>query len=131
MTQDIEKLGVIERVISASPAPDGKAYMLSVTLKGGERLFLGVPLAEAVKIVDGLTRPVGSGSQKQQVVAVVHGMSIQADPQGRAVLLQPRTSAGPLEPLAIPIEGADRFVQLFQQKAAETKANAGKSQQQK
>jgi hypothetical protein len=28
--------------------------------------------------------------------------------------------------LAIPIQGADRFLQLFQQKAAETKANAAK-----
>jgi hypothetical protein len=61
----------------------------------------------------------------------VQTVGIQADAQGKFVLLQPRTSAGSLEALAIPIEGADRFLQLFQQKAAETKANSTKTQQQK
>lgn len=59
----------------------------------------------------------------------MQGMRIQADPQGKFVLLQPQTIAGPLEALAIPVEGADRFVQLFQQRTADTKANAARTQQ--
>jgi hypothetical protein len=129
--QEIETPAVVERVISANPELHGKAYVLSVMLKDGRRLSFEIPPAEAVKIVDGLSKAAGSDSQKHQVVALVQSMSIQADAQGRAVVLQPRTSAGPLESLAIPIEGADRFVQLFQQKAAETRANATKMQQQK
>ena len=125
--QEIEPPVVVERVISAHPQLDGKAYVLSVMLKGGRQLSFEIPPAEAVKIVDGLSEAAGSGSQKQQVVALVQGMSIQADAQGRAVVLQPRTSTGPLKSLAIPIEGADRFLQLFQQKAAETRANATKT----
>jgi hypothetical protein len=122
---------VVESVQSANPSPDGNAYLLSLTLKGGKRLSLEVPSAEAVKIVDGLSKPAGPGSQKRQVVALVQGISIQADSQGRFVLLQPRTSAGLTEPLAIPIEGADRFLQLFEEKAAEAKANATKKEQHK
>jgi hypothetical protein len=125
---------VVESVISAAPEADGKAYLLSVMLKDGRQLSLRVQAADAVKIVDGLSKTAGPGSQKAQIVALVQSMSVQADAQmsvqadaqGRFVLLQPRTNEGPTEPLAIPIQGADRFLQLFQQKAAETKANAAK-----
>jgi hypothetical protein len=40
---------------------------------------------------------------------------------------RPHIRTGPLEPFAIPIGGADQFLQLFEQKAAETKANAAKN----
>src|SRR5262249_9969553 len=124
--QESANPAVVESVISAAPEADGKAYLLSVMLKDGPQLSLRVPAADAVKIVDGLSKTAGPGSQKAQIVALVQSMSVQADAQGRFVLLQPRTSDGPTEPLAIPIQGADRFLQLFQQKAAETKANAAK-----
>ena len=90
--QEIETPAVVERVISANPEPDGKAYVLSVMLKGGRRLSFEIPRAE-----DCRRTKQGSwiNSQKQQVVALVQSMSIQADAQGRAVVLQPRTSAGP------------------------------------
>jgi hypothetical protein len=54
----------------------------------------------------------------------VQGVSIQAEKQGRFVLLQPRSVEGPLQPLAIPRQGGDRFIQLFEDKLAEAKANA-------
>ena len=119
----------IESVVSAAPQADGQAYLLSLKLQDGRQISFQLQPTEAVKIVDGLSKVAGSGSEKRQVVALVQGMSIQADPQGKFVLLQPRTSAGPLEALAIPLEGAERFVQLFQQKAADTKANAARTQQ--
>ena len=124
--QESANPAVVESVISAAPEADGMAYLLSVMLKDGRQLSLRVPAADAVKIVDGLSKTAGPGSQKTQIVAFVQSMSIQADAQGRFVLLQPRTNEGPTEPLAIPIQGADRFLQLFQEKAAETKANAAK-----
>ena len=119
----------IESVVSAAPQADGQAYLLSLKLQDGRQISFQLQPTEAVKIVDGLSKVAGSGSEKRQVVALVQGMSIQADPQGKFVLLQPRSSAGPLEALAIPLEGAERFVQLFQQKAADTKANAARTQQ--
>jgi hypothetical protein len=119
----------VESVISAAPQADGQAYLLSLKLQDGRQISLQLPPTEAVKIVDGLSKVAGSGPEKRQLVALVQGMSIQADPKGKFVLLQPRTSAGPLEALAIPLEGAGRFVQLFQQRAADTKANAARSQQ--
>jgi hypothetical protein len=126
--QESANPAVVESVISAAPEADGKAYLLSVMLKDGRQLSLQVRPADAVKIVDGLSKTAGPGSQKAQIVARVQAMSVQADAQGRFVLLQPRTSDSPTEPLAIPIQGADRFLQLFQEKAAETKANAAKTQ---
>src|SRR6516165_2304013 len=126
VAQESANPAVVESVISAAPEADGKAYLLSVMLKDGRQLSLQVQAADAVKIIDGLSKTAGPGSQKAQIVALVQSMSIQADAQGRFVLLQPRTNEGPTEPLAIPIQGADRFLQLFQQKAAETKANAAK-----
>lgn len=119
----------VDSVVSANPQSDGQAYLLSLKLHDGRQLSLQVPPLEAVKIVDGLSKVAGSGSDKRQVVALVQGMSIQADPQGKFILLQPQTIAGPLEALAIPVEGADRFVQLFQQRTADTKANAARTQQ--
>jgi hypothetical protein len=114
----------VETVVSAGPESDGKAYKLSVKFKNGRQLSIDIPSAEAVKIVDGLSVPAVAGAQKEQIVTVVQGISIQADAQGRAVILLPRGGAGPLTPLAIPIEGADRVLQLLQQKIAEAKANA-------
>jgi hypothetical protein len=127
--EENESPAVVESVISANPQPDGKAYLLSLMLKGGRRLSLEIPPAEALKIVGGLSKVAGPGSP--QVVALVHSVSMQADAEGRFVLLQPRLSAGPILPLAIPIEGADSFSRLFQQKIAEARVNATKTQQHK
>jgi hypothetical protein len=41
--QEIETPAVVERVISANPELDGKAYVLSVMLKGGRRLSFEIP----------------------------------------------------------------------------------------
>src|SRR5262249_40941230 len=124
--QESANPAVVESVISAAPEADGKAYLLSLMLKDGRKLSLEVRSADAVKIVDGLSKATGPRSKKTQIVARVQAMGVHADALGRFVILQPRTSGGPTEPLAIPIEGADRFLQLFQEKAAETKANAAK-----
>jgi hypothetical protein len=115
---------VVERVVSASPEVDGKAYSLALVLQDGRQLSLQIRPADAAKIVDGLSKLAGAGAERQQLVVVVQGVSIQADPQGRFVVLQPRSNAGPLQALAIPLEGVDRFLQLFQQKADEAKVNA-------
>jgi hypothetical protein len=118
----------VETVVSAGPESDGKAYKLTVIFKNGRQLSIDIPPTEAVKVVDGLSVPASSGAQKEQIVTVMQGLSIQADAKGRAVLLLPRGATGPLAPLAIPIEGADRVLQLLQQKIAEAKANAAAKQ---
>jgi hypothetical protein len=114
-------------VLSAGADPDGKGYVISLSLENGRQVSIRVPPAEALKIVEGLSKAVTSGPQGQQVVAVVKSINITADERGRVVVLTPYIRSGPLEPFAIPISGADQFVRLFQQKAAETKANAAKN----
>jgi hypothetical protein len=115
-------------VLSAGADPDGKGYVISLSLENGRQVSIRVPPAEALKIVEGLSKAVTSGPQgQQQVVAVVKSINITADERGRVVVLTPHIRTGPLEPFAIPISGAAQFVQLFQQKAAETKANAAKN----
>jgi hypothetical protein len=121
--QSIDQPSIVETVISAGPQPD-KSYKIAVVLRDGRRLSLEIPPAEAIKIVNGISAAAGLGAQKQQIVTVVHDISIQADSQGRLIILVPRSQSGPLEPLGIPVTGADQFIQLFQQKAAETRANA-------
>ncbi len=115
--EEIQNPAVVDKVISADPQSDGQNYMLLFVLKGGQQLSVQVPAAEAVKITDGLSKAAGSGPNKGQIAAVLQGVSMQAE-------LQPRSIQGPLEPLAIPTEGGDRFIKLFEDKLAEAKANA-------
>jgi hypothetical protein len=53
-------------------------------------------------------------------------MGVEADPKGQAVILTPRSRSGPLEPLAIPLIGADPLVSVLQAKIAEARENAAK-----
>jgi hypothetical protein len=115
---------VVDKVISANPQADGQNYALTVVLKGGQQLSIQVPAAEAVKITDGLSKAAGAGPNKQQIATVVQEVSIQAEKQGRFVLIQPRSNERLLEPLAIPTGGGDQFIQLFANKLAEAKTNA-------
>ena len=115
---------VVDKVISVNPQADGQNYALTVVLKGGQQLSLQVPAAEAVKIKDGLSKAAGAGANKQQIATVVQEVSIQAEKQGQFVLVQPQSNEGPLEPLAIPTQGGDQFIQLFANKLAEAKRNA-------
>jgi hypothetical protein len=88
----------VESVVSENPQPDGQTYLLSLRLHDGRQLSFQIPPLEAVRIVDGLSEVAGPGSDKRQVVALVQGMSIQADPHGKFVLLQPQTIGGPGDP---------------------------------
>ena len=67
--QESANPAVVESVISAAPEADGMAYLLSVMLKDGRQLSLQVQAADAVKIIDGLSKTAGPGSQKTQIVA--------------------------------------------------------------
>jgi hypothetical protein len=127
VAQQKDNPAVVESVIAANPEPDGKAYLLSVQLKGGQQLSLQVPPAEAIKIIGGFSKI--AGPESAQVVVLVQSVSMQADAQGRFVLLRPRMHSGPILPLAIPIEWVDGFLQLLAQKSAEARTNATKTQQ--
>ncbi len=116
----------VEKVQSANPEPNGKAYRIVLELRGGKRVSYEIPPAEAMKIADGLSKPAVAGGQKQQVATLVYGISVQADSKGQAVILSPRGRSGPLEPLAIPLLGAGAFVTLLQSKIEEATANAAK-----
>ena len=118
-------------VSSASAGPQGADYVLSLRLQDGQTLALKVPQPEALKIVSGLSQPAGPDAEKRQMVTLVRSMGMQAESQGKFVILQPIGTSGPLTPLAIPLQGADAFTKQFQQKAAEVKAIAAKTQQQK
>ena len=81
---------------------------------------------EALKIADGLSKPATPGAQKNMVAQLVYGMIIQADPQGRAIIITPRDSSGNLQSLAVPLTGADQLLEVLKAKIAEAKAFAAK-----
>ena len=116
----------IVKVLDANPEPDGKAYRIELQLRGGKRVAYKIPPSEAAKIADGLSKPAIAGGKNQKVATLVYGMSVQADSKGQAVILTPRGRSGPLEPLAIPLIGADPLVTLLQAKIEEARANAAK-----
>jgi hypothetical protein len=115
-----------DRVLSAGADADGKNYTISLALENGRQISLRIPPAEAIKIVDGLSKTATS-PQKQQIVAIVQTINLKADNGGRAIILTPHVRTGPLDTFAIPIGQADQFIELFQKVAAETKANAVKT----
>jgi hypothetical protein len=115
-----------DRVLSAGVDADGKGYTISLSLENGRQISIRIPPAEAIKIVEGLSKTATS-AQKQQIVAFVQTINIKADTLGRAIILTPHVRTGPLDTFAIPIGQADQFIQLFQQITAETKANAAKT----
>src|SRR5215475_4507032 len=115
-----------DRVLSAGADADGKNYTISLALENGRQISLRIPPAEAIKIVDGLSKTATS-PQKQQIVAIVQTINLKADNGGRAIILTPHVRTGPLDTFAIPIGQADQFIDLFQKVAAETKANAVKT----
>jgi hypothetical protein len=68
---------------------------------------------------------------KQKAATIVSGMSVEIDSKGKAVILTPRSESGVLEPLAIPISGANLLIKTLQAKIAEAKAIAAKQPKQK
>ena len=116
-----------DRVLSAGADADGKGYTISLSVENGRQISIRIPPAEAIKIVEGLSKTTTSAPQKQQIVAFVQTINIKADTRGRAIILTPHVRTGPLDTFAIPIGQADQFIQLFQRITAETKANAAKT----
>ena len=121
---DTVKATPIIKVLNANPEPDGKAYRIDLQLRGGKRVSYEISPEDATKIADGLSKPAIAGGQRQKVATLVYGMSVEVDTKGLAVVLPPRGRSGPLEPLAIPLTGADPLVALLQAKIAEARANA-------
>ncbi len=117
----------VEKVLNANPQPDGKLYRVDLQLRGGKRVSYEISPEEATKIADGLSKPAVEGGQKQKVATLVYGMRVEMDSKGLAVVLIPRGRSGTLEPLAIPMAGAEPLVIALQAKIAEAKANAAKN----
>ena len=67
---------------------------------------------------------------KQKEATILTGMTAEIDSKGTAVILTPRSQSGVLEPLAIPISGANLLVKTLQAKIAEAKAIAAKQPKQ-
>ena len=120
----------IEKVLDANPEPDGKAYRIDLLLSKGTRVAYKIPPSEAAKIIDGLSKSAIAGGQSQKVATIVSGMSIEIDSKGKAVILTPRSQSGVLEPLAIPISGAERLVEVLKTKIAQAKVTAAKQPKQ-
>lgn len=116
----------VEKVVNANPEPDGKAYRIDLLLRNGRRVSYQISPPEALKIADGLSKPAAPGAKKDEVAQLVYGMIIQADPEGRAVIITPRDSSGNLQSLAIPLTGADQLLETLKEKIAEAKAFAAK-----
>jgi hypothetical protein len=116
----------VQKVINANPEPDGKAYRIDLLLQNGQRVSYEILPPEALKIADGLSKPATPGAKKDSVAQLVYGMMIQADPQGRAIIITPRDSSGNLQSLAVPLTGADQLLEVMKAKIAEAKAFAAK-----
>jgi hypothetical protein len=116
----------VTKVLNANPQPDGKTYRIDLQLRGGKRVSYELSPEEATKIADGLSKRPVPGGQSQKVANLVYGMKVEVDTKGLAVILMPRGRSGPLEPLAIPLSGADPLVAVLQAKIAEAKANAAR-----
>jgi hypothetical protein len=116
----------VEKVVSANPDADGKAFRIELVLKNGRQIVLELSPSDALQVADGLSKPAAPGAQGLEVAALVYGMTIQADPQGRAVILTPRNEKGNLQALAIPLTGADQLLETLKEKIAEAKAFAAK-----
>ena len=114
----------VNKVLNANPEPDGKLYRIDLQLQGGKRVSYEISPEEATKLADGLSKPAVAGAERQKVATLVYGMSVEVDTKGLAVVLSPRGRSGPLEPLAIPLTGADPLVALLQVKIAEARAKA-------
>jgi hypothetical protein len=121
----------VAKVINANPEADGKAFRLDLLLKNGRQVSYEFLPSEASQVADGFAKPASAGAQKLDVAELVYGMIIQADPQGRAVILTPRNQSGNLQSLAIPLTGADQLLETLRAKIAEAKAFAAKQQSQK
>ena len=117
---------IVEKVLNANPQPDGKLYRVDLQLRGGKRVSYEISPEEATKIADGLSKPAVEKGQEQKVATLVYGMRVEIDSKGLAVVLTPRGRTGTLEPLAIPMAGAEPLVIALQAKIAEAKANAAK-----
>jgi hypothetical protein len=120
----------IEKVLEANPEPDGKAYRIDLLLSEGTRVAYKIPASEAAKMADGLSKPAIAGGRNQKVATIVSGMSIETD-EGEAVILIPRSQSGVLEPLAIPISGAELLVAALKTKIVQAKATAAKQPKQR
>jgi hypothetical protein len=121
--QTQEQHAVVHQLVGSAPRPDG-THSLTFALKDGTRLTLDVPKEETIKVISGLSVPTGDGRAKQEVVAVVQKMAIGVDPTATAIVMIPISSVGPLQALAIPIAGAESFVQLFQKRLGEARAKS-------
>jgi hypothetical protein len=116
----------IEKVLEANPEPDGKAYRIDLLLSEGTRVAYKIPASEAAKIADGLSKPAIAEGRNQKFATIVSGMSIETDAKGKAVIIIPRSQSGVLEPLAIPISGAELLVAALKTKIVQAKATAAK-----
>jgi hypothetical protein len=103
---------------------------IEILLTDGTRVECEVPLSETAKIAE-LSKPAIAGGQNQHVATLVYGMTIEVDAKGEAVILTPRSRSGALEPLAIPISGANLLVKTLQTKIFEAKAIAAKHRKQR
>ena len=102
---------------------------IEILLTDGTRVECEVPLSEAAKIAE-LSGPAIAGGQNQHVATIVSGMGIEIDFKGKAVILTPRSQSGVLEPLAIPLSGADLLVATLKTKIAQAKAIVAKQPKQ-
>ena len=122
------KAVTVDKVLNANPEADGKAYRIDLQLRGGKRVSFEISPEEATKLADGLSKPAVAGGERQKVATLVYGMKVEVDNKGLAVVLSPRGRSGPLEPLAIPLAGAEPLVSVLQAKIAEAKASAAQQE---
>src|SRR3954447_8622672 len=78
------KVTTVEKVLSANPEPDGKAYRVDLQLSAGKKVSYRISPEEATKIGDGLSKPAEPGGKEKKVATLVYGMSVEVDSQGRA-----------------------------------------------
>ena len=122
-SQPREQHVVVQGLTQSGTRSDG-THSLSFSLGDGSKLTVDVPKDQTLKIISALSAPSVDAGSKQEVVAVVQRMAIGADEKGTSVIIIPLSVVGPLQALAIPVSGAEQFIQLFQQRLGEARAKA-------
>jgi hypothetical protein len=105
----------VTKLVGSTADPDG-SHTLTFARKDGASISLKIPPAIAVSAISALSQPTGNGPKKQQVVVVVRQVTMGVNEDGTAIVIAPQGQAGPLEPLGIPVSGAENFINLFQEK---------------
>ena len=123
LAQSDQQTYAVKDVVGSQSDADG-SHTLTFSLADGKRLSLNIPTEAGIKAISALSAPTGTGPTKKQVVVVVPQFAVGVDDKGANLVLVPIRNGSTLEPLGIPVSGAENFIRVLQQKLGEARTKA-------